>query len=158
MNLFDAYGSASEHDMITRIGMDERYGVPPQGTFIETLAAVSEFIGHDDVFSHDWIVVQKKATPHTSCHSSASPPGDRLDEADRPSQPPEAGPTLDLPAAVIARSAPATSQSSPRPHFPDIMIGEDGMIVLCPGCAGSHASKDGDYFICRSCGSVWRRV
>lgn len=137
MNLFDAYGSASEHDMITRIGMDERYGVPPQGTFIETLAAVSEFIGHDDVFSHDWIVVQKKATPHTSCHSSASPPGDRLDEADRPPQPPKAGPIF-------------------ADHFPEIFVNSDGMIVLCPGCSGSDASKDGDYFICRSCGSVWR--
>lgn len=73
---------------------------------------------------------------------------------------------------VIARSPRATSQSSPspsnpsiqrpsdiipNPRWPDIAIAPDGTIVLCPGCSGSDASKDGDYFICRSCGSVWRK-
>ena len=137
MNLFDAYGSASEHDMITRIGMDERYGVPPQGTFIETLAAVSEFIGHDDVFTHDWIVVQNK--PLT----------------------PQAPPPLPLRRTGLPEDAgsfkpPKTRQPNPDSKFPDITVDAAGMIVLCPGCSGSDASKDGDCFICRSCGSVWR--
>lgn len=128
MNLFDAYGSASEHDLITRIDMDERYGVPPQGTFIETLAAVSEFISLDDVFSHDWIVVHNE--PFT--------------------------PQAPLPEDAGSFKPPKTRQSNHDSRFPDITIDSDGMIVLCPGYSGSDASKDGELFICRSCGSVWR--
>jgi len=45
-----------------------------------------------------------------------------------------------------------------RHHFPDIMVDAAGTIALCPGCSGSAASKDGDFFICRSCGSVWRGI
>lgn len=121
MNLFDAYGSASKHDLIMKEGMPS--GVPPHGTFIETLAAVSELLGYNDVFSHDWVVI----------HDKPSHLMDPPIEADRP------------------------SLQEVGPHFPDIMVDADGMIVLCPGCTGSDASKDGDYFICRACGSVWRQ-
>ena len=145
MNLFDAYGAASKHSLITRTGID--YAIPPRDTFIDTMVAVSELLGYNDVFSDDWIVIQNKP------FSPSSPP----DEADRSPQPPEAGPTLDSPAAVIARSAPATSQSYPPPHFPDIII-EDGMIVLCKECESSSLGRSSDGYFCRSCGSVWRRV
>ena len=63
----------------------------------------------------------------------------------------------DLPPPVIARSTPATSQSSPYPHFPDIII-EDGCIVLCTECESSSLGRSPDGYVCRSCGYGWRRV
>lgn len=58
-----------------------------------------------------------------------------------------------------ARSAPSTGgpgSATQPPHFPEIFVYPDGTIALCPGCAGSDASRDGEYYICRVCGSVWR--
>ena len=122
MNLFDAYGAASKHSLITRTGID--YAIPPRDTFIDTMVAVSELLGYNDVFSDDWIVIQNKP------FSPSSPP----DEADRSPQPPEAR------------------------QFPDIMVDDDGMIVLCKECESSSLGRSSDGYFCRSCGSVWRRV
>lgn len=81
------------------------------------------------------------------------------------------GPTIAWPGLIVSASLlsglagqhttllntrPAPTTGGPG-KFPDIIMGIDGAIVLCPWCSGSDASKDGDFFICRACGSVWRQ-
>lgn len=144
--------------------------------YLDTLINISRREGCLSVFNQP--INQSTNQPITD-HRDAPPTRRRVTPLTPPARSPLGGPDqppalLRYPSSVIARSKRATSQSCS--HFPEILVDDQGTIVLCPECRSSNVSKQSAgsskqsavtahrspltthlLYVCNSCRSAWRQ-